>query len=162
MPAVEAFERHAAGAGQNFDRTDPLGFFLHNILGIETPGGHRLRVPLSVGADGSIQCAAEVPAHSIVHIMKSSTDSAAKAAARATQAAVAALGGAQLGGALFFDCVATRLRMGTDFALELESVSDALGGCPFVGCNTYGQIARTDRQFSGFHNCTAVVLALPR
>lgn len=162
MPAVEAFERHAAEIGRSFDRSDPLGFFLHNILGIETPGGHRLRVPLSVGTDGSIQCAAEVPAQSIVHIMKSSTESAAKAATRATEAAIAALGGAPVGGALFFDCVATRLRMGSDFALELDSVSAALGGSAFVGCNTYGQIARTDRQFSGFHNCTAVVLALPR
>mgnify|MGYP006147235867 FL=1 len=40
-------------------------------------------------------------------------------------------------------------------------VADALGGAPFVGCNTYGQIARSESQFSGFHNCTAVVLALP-
>ena len=162
MPAVEAFERHAAQSGQGFERSDPLGFFLHNILGIETPGGYRLRVPLSVGADGSIQCAAEIPRQSIVHIMKSSTDSAAHAATRATSAAVSALGGAPVAGALFFDCVATRLRMGDDFALELDSVSNALGGSPFVGCNTYGQIARTDKQFSGFHNCTAVVLALPR
>ena len=162
MPAVEAYERHAARAGVRFDRAEPLGYFLHNILGIETPGGYRLRVPLSVGDDGSIQCAAEVPRHSIVHIMKSSNESAARAATRAASAAVEALGDSPVGGALFFDCVATRLRMGGDFALELDSVAAALGGRPFVGCNTYGQIARTDRQFSGFHNCTAVVLALPR
>ena len=162
LPAVEAYERHAAGSGTRFDRTDPLGYFLHNILGIETPAGHRLRVPLSVDADGSIRCAAEVPRHSIVQIMRSSNESAARAATRAASAAVAALGDAAVGGALFFDCVATRLRMGDEFALELDSVAAVLGDRPFVGCNTYGQIARTDRQFSGFHNCTAVVLALPR
>jgi hypothetical protein len=39
-------------------------------------------------------------------------------------------------------------------------VAESLAGAPFVGCNTYGQIARSDSQFSGFHNCTAVVLAL--
>lgn len=30
-----------------------------------------------------------------------------------------------------------------------------------AGCNTYGQIARAEGQFSGFHNCTAVVCVIP-
>jgi hypothetical protein len=62
---------------------------------------------------------------------------------------------------LFFDCVATRLRMGTDFGFELQSVANLLGDAQLVGCNTYGQIARAEGQFGGFHNCTAVVMVLP-
>lgn len=162
MPAVEAFERHAEDTGQVFDRADPMPFFLHNILGIDTGHGYRLRVPLAVDEDGAIHCAAEVPEQATVHIMKTTSASAAEAAAQATRAAVLALGDAAPGGALFFDCVATRLRLGDAFGLELGKVAGALGGAPFVGCNTYGQIARAERQFSGFHNCTAVVLALPR
>ena len=72
-----------------------------------------------------------------------------------------ALGPSSPCGALFFDCVATRLRLGDAFHFELGMVAELLAGAPFVGCNTYGQIARSDSQFSGFHNCTAVVLALP-
>jgi hypothetical protein len=30
-----------------------------------------------------------------------------------------------------------------------------------AGCNTFGQIARGEGQFSGFHNCTAVVCIIP-
>jgi len=45
---------------------------------------------------------------------------------------------------------------------RLEAVRTALGGSDLVGSNTYGQIARADGQFGGFHNCTAVVLALPQ
>lgn len=161
MPAAEAFERHAQETGQVFDRNDPLPFFLHNILGVDTGNGYRLRVPLSVDADGAVICAAEVPEQSRVHIMTTTADSAATAAAQATQAAVAALGETRPAAAVFFDCVATRLRLGAGFDMELEQVAKALGGAPFVGCNTYGQISRSDRQFSGFHNCTAVVLALP-
>lgn len=161
LPAAEAFEEHAAATGQMFDRTDPLPFFLHNIVGIDTGDGYRLRVPLSVDSEGAIQFAAEIPAQARIHIMTASVDSAAHAAAQATQAAVAALGGEQPAAAVFFDCVATRLRLGDKFRYELDQVAHALGGAPFVGCNTYGQIARSDRQFSGFHNCTAVVLALP-
>jgi hypothetical protein len=161
QPAVEAFEQHAAATGQAFDRADPLPFFLHNILGVDTGHGHRLRVPLAVDADGAVLCAAEIPEQARVHIMTASSTSAADAAFAATRAAVAALGDTPPAAAVFFDCVATRLRLGDAFGFELEQVGRALGGAPFVGCNTYGQIARADRQFSGFHNCTAVVLALP-
>ncbi|HLL23422.1 MAG TPA: FIST N-terminal domain-containing protein [Kofleriaceae bacterium] len=161
-PAIEIFEQHAAATNQRVDRSNPLPYFLHNILGIETSGGYRLRVPLSVAADGSVTCAAEIPAGATVAIMKTSTTSASDAAASATRSAVRALGGGSPVAALFFDCVATRLRLGESFGFELEAVKAELGGSDLVGCNTYGQIARADGQFDGFHNCTAVVLALPR
>lgn len=161
FPAIEAFEAHANETGQRLERASPLPFFLHNILGIETPHGFRLRVPLDVGTDGSVGCAAEVPVGATVHLMRVTSDSAIQAAASATQAAVRALGGATAAGALFFDCVATRLRMGDVFGFELDAVTRALGGAQMVGCNTYGQIARGDGQFGGFHNCTAVVFAFP-
>jgi hypothetical protein len=161
MPAFDAFEHHAQATGQSFDRNNPIPFFLHNILGVDTGEGYRLRVPLADNEDGSIECAAEIPEFSRVHIMKTTDESAAVAAARATAAAVAALDSCPPGAALFFDCVATRLRLGESFDYELQSVRDVLSGAPFVGCNTYGQIARSEGQFSGFHNCTAVVLVLP-
>ncbi len=160
-PAAEVFEQYAEATGQTFDRKNPLPFFLNNILGIETASGHRLRVPLSVDEDDSVACAAEVPEGASVRIMKTTSESAAVAARTATDAAVKALGNQKPGAALFFDCVATRLRIGDAFGYELENVAHALGGAQFVGCNTYGQIARSDGQFSGFHNCTAVLLVLP-
>ncbi|MGI8423459.1 MAG: FIST C-terminal domain-containing protein [Chloroflexota bacterium] len=161
VPTVEAFEDHAQSTGQPFDRSAPLPFFLHNILGIDTGSVHRLRVPLSVNADGSVNCAAEVPSGARVHIMKTTAESAVTAATRATASAVQALRGGKPGAALFFDCVATRLRTGDSFGFELESVANALGGANMVGCNTYGQIARAEGQFGGFHNCTAVVMVFP-
>ncbi|CAN5830058.1 hypothetical protein BH11MYX3_BH11MYX3_44030 [soil metagenome] len=161
-PAIEVFEQHAAATDQRVDRKDPLPFFLHNILGIQTAAGYRLRVPLSVGDDGSVTCAAEIPEGATVSIMKTSSSSASDAAASAARSAVRALGGATPVAALFFDCVATRLRLGDVFGFELEAVKAALHGSDLVGCNTYGQIARAEGQFDGFHNCTAVVLALPR
>jgi hypothetical protein len=160
QPAVEAFHAHASEQGQAFDQAEPLPYFLHNILGVDTGEGYRLRVPLAVHEDGSISCAAEIPEHARVHIMSSSSESAALAAARATDAAIGALDGHKPGAAMFFDCVATRLRLGDQFAFELDEVVERLGDAQMVGCNTYGQIARAEGQFSGFHNCTAVVLVL--
>jgi len=161
-PAADVFEQHAEATKQRLDRQDPLPFFLHNIVGIETAAGHRLRVPLAIGSDGSVTCAAEIPAGATVRIMKTSSTSAADAAATAARSAVRGLHGDRPAAALFFDCVATRLRLGDVFGFELNAVRDALGVSDLVGCNTYGQIARADGQFGGFHNCTAVVLALPQ
>jgi hypothetical protein len=161
LPAVEAFEEHAAASGEKLDRASPIPFFLQNILGIDTGNGHRLRVPLAVNDDGSVHCAAEVPAGSIVRIMKSSNRSAAEAAERATDAAISAIGERSPKAALFFDCVATRLRCGEHFASEVAAVTSKIGDAPLVGCNTHGQIARAEGQFHGFHNCTAVVCVFP-
>ena len=160
QPAIEAFDAHAREHGKAFNHDDPMPYFLHNILGIATGDGYRLRVPLAVHEDGSITCAAEIPEHARVHIMQTSNASASLAAAHATDRALAALDGHAPGAALFFDCVATRLRLGDDFAFELGTVVERLGGAQMVGCNTYGQIARAEGQFSGFHNCTAVVLVI--
>ncbi len=162
FPAIEAFERHASHTRQKLDRGAPLPFFLHNILGIDSSSGHRLRVPLSIESGGAIVCAAEIPAGARVHIMKATASSASEAAAAATRTAVGKLDGREPAAALFFDCVATRLRLGDMFGFELAAVQEALGDHDLVGCNTYGQIARAEGQFGGFHNCTAVVFTLPK
>lgn len=159
-PAIEAFEAHAEATGQKFDRADPVPFFLHNILGINTADGFKLRVPLNVNEDGSIGCAAEVPEGSSVCIMATDAVTTREAAATAARAALQQLDGNKPHVALFFDCVATRLRMGREFENELAALNDVLGGTPFAGCNSYGQVARTEGQFNGFHNCTAVVCVL--
>lgn len=160
-PAVEAFEAYAQATGQKFDRQDPLPFFLHNVIGIRGEGQYRLRVPLGVAEDGSVMCAANVPEGSVVHIMKTSAASGVQAARQATEAAIGALMGSRPSAALVFDCVATRLRMGSEFQDELQACAGLLAPAGFVGCNTYGQIARAEGQFAGFHNCTAVVCVLP-
>lgn len=161
-PALHAMEDHARATGQKFDRADPLPFFLHNILGIKVEGSYRLRVPLGVNADGSLALAAEVPTGAVVHIMKTSEQSAVQAAEKAARSALAALGGRRPSAGLVFDCVATRLRLGSVFDDELRSCAELLKPAGFVGCNTYGQIARAEGQFSGFHNCTAVVCVIPQ
>ena len=160
-PAVEAFEAHATNTGQQFDRSDPLPFFLHNVIGVENGSDHKLRVPLAVNDDGSIACAADIAEGATARIMRSTATSAAAAAAGAVADALDQLDGEKPSVTFFFDCVATRLRLGDSFALELGSLQKALGDSHFIGCNTHGQIARSDRQFSGFHNCTAVVCVIP-
>ncbi len=160
-PVLDVFREHADATAQKFDAQDPMPFFLHNVLGIETGDGYKLRVPLAVNPDGSVLCAAEIPQGAAVCLMSTDVASAKEAAANATRAAVDQLNGHEPGVALFFDCVATRLRMGREFGNELDALKEVLGETQFAGCNTYGQVARTTGQFNGFHNCTAVVCVLP-
>jgi hypothetical protein len=162
VPAVEMFEQHAERTGQSFNRADPMPFFLHNVIGIDTGDGYKLRVPLALNEDGSVSCAAEVPTGATVNLMTASVTSACDAARQASQAALDGLQGGQLAGSLLFDCAATRLRLGREFGDELKAVAETLGSENFAGCNTYGQIARSEGQFSGFHNCTAIVCAIPQ
>lgn len=157
-PAAEVFREYALKSGQSFNPTDPVPFFLHNVVGIQTPAGYRLRVPLAVLPDGAVQCAADVPMGATIHIMAPKVGSALAAATHALEQ----MDGHPIETALFFDCVATRLRMGREFDFELSAVKESLGGAGYAGCNTYGQIARGEGQFSGFHNCTAVVAILPK
>lgn len=161
VAAADVFEEHAQRTGRSFDRKAPLLFFLHNILGIDTGAGHKLRVPLSVLDDGAVACATEVPEGVSVCVMNVTNETTARAAAESTEDAVRQLEGNRPAVALFFDCVATRLRMGDTFGFELDAVQRALGDAQFAGCNSIGQIASAEGQFSGFHNCTAVVCVIP-
>lgn len=160
-PAIEAFQAHAEATGQTFDLEDPVPFFLSNVIGIESNDNYRLRVPLGVSDEGEVTCAAEVSTGSIVRIMRTTSACSADAAAEATKAALTQLGPHKPQTAIFFDCVATRLRTGQDFGMELTALENLLGPASYIGCNTYGQIARAEGQFGGFHNCTAVIGVIP-
>ncbi|MDB4874944.1 MAG: hypothetical protein JWM41_1390 [Gemmatimonadetes bacterium] len=162
-PAVEAFDEHAESTNQVFDHAAPIPFFLHNIVGVDTDSGYKLRVPIGVTEQGGIVVAADVPAGSAAHIMSTGARSAADAAAAAARDALDQVEreGFQPKAALFFDCVATRLRLGAEFTEELRALGTELGSVPFAGFNSHGQIVRAEGQFSGFHNCTAVVCVFP-
>lgn len=157
MPALEVFQDHAQKTGQYLDPNNPIPFFLHNILGIKTENGFKLRVPLAVNDDGSLVCASDIPMGSLVSVMTTRPTDSINAAESAMKTAIVLLKGNKPEAGLFFDCVATRLRLGKDFDSEIEKVTITFPGKKIVGCNTHGQIARMEGQFSGFHNCTAVV-----
>jgi hypothetical protein len=162
-PAADVFTRHAKNTNQPLNEAEPLPFFLHNILGIQIGTTYKLRVPLSILPDRSVACAAELPVGTVSHIMETNSEAARCAGKEAVLSAMEQMDSQEIGGALFFDCVATRLRMGKEFGGALQGVQETLGlKVPLVGCNTYGQIVRMAGQYHAFHNCTAVVCLFPK
>jgi hypothetical protein len=161
IPALEFIEEFADKTRQDFDRANPLPFFIHNTIGIESDGGFKLRVPLAIHDDGSLLCAGDIPVGSKITMMNSTSASATEAAASAVTSALKQVEGFVPKAAIFFDCVATRLKGAEEFKNELAVVQQSLGpDVPYAGCNTYGQIARVSGQFNGFHNCSAVVCVI--
>lgn len=161
VSTAEVFEQHAEMTGQRLDRDAPLPFFLHNIAGMKLDNGYKLRVPLGIVADGSVSFAAEVPEGSALSIMNATPTSSMEAAIGAASDAMRQLGDFKAVGALMFDCVATRLRLGKDFGNEIDAVQRVVGDVALAGCNTYGQVATTEDHSAGFHNCNAVVCVFP-
>lgn len=161
-PAVEIYEDYAKASGQDFDRNEPLPFLLHNVLGIQENDRYRIRVPVAVNDDGSLNCATEVPEGALVKIMGASGESTFAATREAVRRARSQLKNHEPCVALFFDCIATRIRLGKDGAShQLEAMNDVIGEVEYAGFNSYGQIVRADGQHDGFHNCTALVCLLP-
>jgi hypothetical protein len=161
-PAFAAYEKHAAARGITLTRADASRYLIANELGIhffETVS--RARAPLSVEPDGSLVCAAEVPKGSMVSILDGEPKKMVDAARAAATTARAQLEGAPAAGVLLFDCVCRGMILRESFYREIDAIRSVFGDVPIAGFLTYGEIARHPGRLDGWHNATAVVVAIP-
>jgi hypothetical protein len=141
---------------------DVGAFLLRYEAGLSSGIEHKIRAPLSVAADGSIQFACGIPEGSVIRITESEPERQIESARTAARRARAQLGDAPVAGALVFDCICRNLILGDDFSRATSAISDELDGARIAGFETYGEIALDAGDMSGFHNTTSVVLAFPR
>jgi len=121
----------------------------------------RARAPLAVRDDGAIVCAAEVPQGSMVSILSGEPEAMISAARVAAEEALVALEGRRAAGVILFDCVCRGSMLGPAFGREVDAVRAVFGDVPLAGFLTYGEIARRPGSQEGWHNATAVVVAVP-
>jgi hypothetical protein len=121
----------------------------------------RARAPLSVGPGGALVCAAEVPRGSMVSILDGDPESMVTAARAAAEEARDNLHGRPAAGILLFDCVCRGMILKDEFRREVEAVRSIFPDAPMAGFLTYGEIARSHDKLDGWHNATAVVVAIP-
>jgi methyl-accepting chemotaxis protein len=161
-PAFTVYQRHAASRGVKLTAENAGPYLIENELGIHFfEKVTRARAPLSVGADGSLSCAADIPRGSMVSILTGEPDSMVRAAQGAAKDARIGLGGAEPAGVILFDCVCRGMILKKDFNREIEAVRTVFPNVPVVGFLTYGEIARSNELREGWHNTTAVVVAIP-
>ncbi len=138
-------------------------FLMQYILGIhESNEKTKLRVPLGLNADGSLLCAAEVFEGDIVSIMTSKDNADIMTGGKtAVEKAMTMMPSSEVAGALVFECVATRLHLADKFSEQVSETADAVPSEHIMGCACYGQLARTQGDFSGQGCATSLVCVLP-
>jgi methyl-accepting chemotaxis protein len=162
-PAFRVYARHAAARGIELTPENAAPYLIGNELGIHFFDRIiRARAPLAVGSDGSLSCAAEVPQGSLVSILDGETKSMVEAARIAALEAKERLGSSEAAGVLLFDCVCRGMILKDDFHREIDAVRSIFGDVPTAGFLTYGEIARYRGRLDGWHNATAVVVAIPK
>ncbi|HZU95803.1 MAG TPA: FIST N-terminal domain-containing protein [Planctomycetota bacterium] len=160
-PAIDFYRAYAKKLGVELTKENQNAFVFTHELGIVLMNNElKVRAPLSVNDDGSINCATEVPEGKQVRIVEGDHGAIIAAAKTAAENAMQGLGGGPAAGAIVFDCVARKLVLDQKFKQEVDAFRDVVKA-PVMGFNTYGEIARVRGQLSGFHNTTAVVAAVP-
>lgn len=160
-PAFEVYKEHAKSKGIDITPENAFGYMIHNEIGIKDLTFSKIRAPLSVNEDGSLNMAAEVPQGCMITIVSSSEAALLDAAKTAATEAKNNLQGGKAGAVLVFDCICRQTILGDSYIKEVKIISDILDSAPTSGFSTYGEIAKTPAKLNGFHNSTVVVCALP-
>jgi len=162
-PAFATYVRHAAARGVTLTPENAAPYLIGNELGIHFFDRIlRARAPLAVNSDGSLSCAADIPQGSMVSILDGDPPSMIEAARSAAMEAKEHLGESEAAGVLLFDCVCRGMILRDGFHREIDAVRSVFGNVPTAGFLTYGEIARYRGRLDGWHNATAVVVAIPK
>jgi hypothetical protein len=130
-------------------------------LGLSRRSGEDIRV-MHAGDDDekSVWGTADIPQGALVWMMEADRQALLDGATASCADAVGRLDGLPALGALTFDCAGRRMGLLDDgLDEEIETIRAGLGGAPFAGCYTLGEVARV-RGALGMHHLTLVTLAL--
>lgn len=160
-PAFDIYRELAKKKGVELDPAKAGEFLINNELGIMVfDTMKKARAPLGVGADGSLTLAAAIPTGARVCVLGGSPDQLVTAAKNAALEAQRMLNG-PAAGILLFDCICRGTLLAGSFQREIDAVRSVFPSVPIGGFLTYGEIARYRGRLDGWHNTTAVVVAIP-
>lgn len=166
-PAVSIYEDYFGKRAEEL-REEPLArMAITYPLGMSVEGidEYLIRDTISVGPDGSLVCAAEVPQGSEVRLMVGSKEAAIEAARAATKQSVEGLKGKRPAFSLIFNCIARDKLLGRKAQDEISAIKGELGeDVPIIGFYTYGEQATIGEKIevcqAHFHNETVVILTI--
>ena len=173
QPAWDVWRRETAQAAARLgidvntirDGGEIAGYFSNFELGLRTgEDRYKVRYPMSINDDGSINFTCTIPVNSTVCIMDGSDlqqqiEASRVAAQRAKDAANSA-GYTSFAGAFVIECSVRQFLLGDRFRQAPQAMMDVLGDIPMIGAETYGEMCMDPGEFSGYHNTTTVLLLL--
>jgi hypothetical protein len=117
-----------------------------------------IRTVVGIDEDrGSVIMAGDLPRHGGCSIMRAT---AGEIAAGATQAASQARAGAKHGLALSVSSIGRKVLLGARANIEVDAVTQAIGGLPQIGFYAYGEISRQSGESCRFLNqsmCVTII-----
>lgn len=170
-PAIKIYEEYFGAEEASVLKTESLAkLAITYPLGLQVEGNEELliRDPLTVDANGSITCAAEIPEGADIRLMIGSIDEAVKVAKLAAKNALEQLEGAKPKAIIIFNCIARNKLFGPRMGEEITAIQEVLGReVPLIGFYTYGEQAPMNGEVkninacnSAFHNETVVIAAI--
>jgi hypothetical protein len=167
-PAISIYDEYFGEKEASVLRTETLAKLAVSYpLGMKVDGSDEMliRDPLTVDANGSITCAAEIPQDSSIQLMLGSRDEAIKVAGIAAQNAVEQLNGAKPKAVIIFNCIARNKLFGEHSGEEIKEIQKSVGSdTPLIGFYTYGEqaplggeVRNIEQCNTAFHNETVVI-----
>lgn len=168
-PAFEVWKEYtrvnAKGIGIDVDKMTEVEaiqtFFTRYEAGLLTGADYKIRwLGGTTTTKGPITFPCTMSEGMVLRVMESPQQDQIASARKAAEIALSACRGVKLAGAIVFDCVCRAVILGDDFSKAVSEFGKVLK-VPFIGFETYGEIAMELGQLSGFHNTTTVVLLFP-
>jgi methyl-accepting chemotaxis protein len=174
-PAWEVWKDHtsadAAEMGIDLDQISDSGdvaiYFSNFELGLHIgEGQYKVRYPMSINEDGSINFTCTIPEAARMCIMDGRDEQrqiqASRDAAEQVKLAARQAGFEKFAGGIVIECAVRQYLLGDRFPLAPRAIGEVLGeDTPLIGAELYGEMRLEPGEFSGYHNTTTVVLLLP-
>lgn len=164
---MEATREPAKKFGINVDTMwkDPAALARFSFIyegGLSTGKNYKIRWSgMNTATKQCLPFVCSMPEGAVMRIMESDKEQEIASARNAALFAMRSLNGKKPAGAIIFDCAVRGAILGADFYKAVDAVKQVIGDIPFIGLETYGELALEEGQLSGFHNTTTVVMLLP-
>lgn len=170
VPAIEIWRKYLKDnldkVGIDFDQIprdseQMIELLIKYEVGLMTGKYHKVRHPMFCYEDGSLKFSCTMIEGATMALMHSDKDRQIASAISVAKDAIKSAGSEKIAGAFIFDCTCRGLYLQDRFQEAVDGIKKVLGDIPFLGFETYGEVAMELNQLSGFHSATTVIMLIP-
>ncbi len=161
-PAHEVYEDFLFEQEYAVDTDISPDLLLTHPVGVCKDTACKVSVLMGIDNAGSLIVTSPPPEGSLIHILTTEPDAMVGAANRAIrQAKQTMLGGEDVAGLLFIDCMSTAMYLKEAHAQQRDAVHQTVGDVPFLSYRSHGVLARLQGQTAGHYECSVAAFVIP-